>query len=130
MQSEGEVAVLGCNGVVNRDELGAVGECAFDLDLRDERGDAGHDLVSAEEFAAKVHEIRDTFTFADEFEKLRGDEGHSFGMIEPYAAGEAFLSEEARVVEQELIDFAWREMHVSGSLVGSYHLRDQGSYCR
>ena len=129
MQSEDEVTLLCGNWVMNRDELGAVGECAFDLDLRYERGYAWHDLVAAEEFAAQVHQVRDAFSFTNEFQQLSRNEGHCFGMIELETAGEAFLGEEAGIVEQELIDFAWREMHVSG-LVVSYHLRDQGSYCR
>ncbi len=105
VEGEGQVAIFGGNGVVDGDEFGAVGEGAFDLDFGDEPGDAGHDLVAAEEAFAEVHELCDGPAIADVFEELGGDEGDGFGLVEAEAAGETLLGEEPGVVEEELVDF-------------------------
>ena len=66
IEGEREISIGRGDGVVDGDELGAVGEGAFDLDFVEHFGDAGHDLVFAEEVAAEVHEFGDGFSVADE----------------------------------------------------------------
>jgi hypothetical protein len=112
VEGEGEVAVIEGDGVVDGDELGAVGEGAFDLDFEEEFGDAGEDLVTAEEATSEVHEVGNGFVaVADEFEDLGGDESDGFRVIEADAAGEAFLGEETDVVEEEFVDVVGRKVH-------------------
>jgi len=78
--------------------------------------DAGHDLAAAEEAAAEVHEFGDRAAVADEFEDLGGDEGDGFRVVEAEAAGEAFLGEEAGVVEEEFFDFVGGEVHAGSGI--------------
>ena len=120
MEGEGEVAVVGGDGVVNGDELSSVGEGSFDLDFVDHFGDAGEGLVASEELAAEVHEFRNGFAVADEFKKLRGDECDGFGVVEFEAAGETFLGEGAGVVEGEFFDVMRGEVHLSVLKTGSH----------
>jgi hypothetical protein len=114
VERERKVAVLAGDRMMNGDELGAVGEGALDLDFSDHGRDAGHDLAAAEELAAEVHQFGDGTSVADELEQLGGDESDGLGVVEAHAAGEAFLGEESRVVQEEFVDVARGEVHGIG----------------
>ena len=49
----------------------------------------------------------------DELEKLGGDEGDGFGVVEAHTAGESLLGEEAGVVQLEFFEFSGCEVHGS-----------------
>ena len=108
VQGEVRVALSAADGVVNRDEFGAVGKGAFHLHFADHGGDAGQDVVCAEQLLAFVHEHGHRVSVADKFEELGRDEGYRFRVVETQAAGIAFLGEEPRVVEEEFVDFFGR----------------------
>ena len=99
------------DGVVHGDQLGAVGEGALDLHLGDELGDAGQHLRPAEHPPAQVHQLGHAPAVADELEELRGDERHRLRVVQPQAAGQALLGENARAVKDELVDVTRRQMH-------------------
>ena len=79
--------------------------------LRDHFRNARHHLPAAEESAAHVHQFRNASAVANQFEHLRGDQRHALGIIEPKSARQPLLRQEAGVVQQELIDIAWRQVH-------------------
>src|SRR5207245_967913 len=91
----------------------AVGKRAFDLDLCDERRHAGHDLARAEDRAAEIHQLGDRAAVADQLEQLRREQRDRFGIVQPQAAREAFLRDDARTVEYELVEVTWREPHAA-----------------
>jgi len=49
-----EVTVVCADGIMHRDELGAVREGAFDLNLDEHAGDVGEDVALAEHAAPRV----------------------------------------------------------------------------
>ena len=59
-----------------------------------------------------TYELRDRTTIADELEELGGDEGHRLRLVEPQAAREPLLGEDARLVEGELVDLSGGEVHL------------------
>ncbi len=91
VQRQRQIAIFRGNGMMHRDQLCAVGKCAFDLHLGDHGRHAGHDLVAAEQLAAQIHQFRHGSAVADEFEQLRGDQRHGFGMIQAQAARQSLL---------------------------------------
>jgi hypothetical protein len=111
MKREGEISVFAGDGVMHGDEFGAVRKCSFDLDFRDHFGNAGHDLIAPEKFAAEFHQFGHGAAVANEFEELRGDECDAFGVVQAQAAREALLREEAGVVKKQFINVARSKMH-------------------
>src|SRR4051812_24796174 len=97
--------------MMHGNEFGAVGKGSFDLHFRNQFGNAGHRLVSAEKFFAEIHEFGDRPSVANEFEQLRGDERDGLGMVQADAASETFLREKTRVVQEQLVNFARAQMH-------------------
>jgi hypothetical protein len=63
-------------------------------------------LPTSEETTSEVHEFGNGPTVADEFQQLRGDEGHGFRVVEPNAPGEALLGEGARRMQGEFVEVA------------------------
>ncbi|KAI3488240.1 hypothetical protein L1887_47779 [Cichorium endivia] len=106
------VARLGADGIVHGDQEGSVEEGAFHHDLVQKLGDAGKHVAATKEGLAVLHEFgHRVFAVADALVEHGGDEGGGLGLVEPHAAGEAFLRQGARMVEQELIAFARQQMH-------------------
>ena len=101
------------------DELGAIGEGAFDLHVGEHLGDALLHLGAAEQLAPDVHELGDGVARADELEDLRGDERDGLGIVKPQSACQALLRQKPRVVEEELVDVARGEVHRSDGVCRS-----------
>ena len=97
--------------MVHRHELGAIGEGALHLHLGDDLRDAGQHLRAAQHCAPEVHQLGDAAAVANELEELRRDERHGLGVVEPKAAGQALLGEDARAVKEELVDVTRRQVH-------------------
>ena len=100
------------NRMVHRDELGAVWECPLDLHFVDHLGHTVGDVFDAQQLTAEIHELGNRSSVPDELEHLRRDESHGFGMIEAQTARQPFLRQHASLVEEQLVDFARRQMHV------------------
>ena len=111
IEREAEVAVLEGDRVVHRHELRAVREGPFDLHLVDHLRHAVHHLRATEEATPDVHQIGDAPPVANQLEELRRDERDRLGVRQAQAAREALLREEARAVEDELVDLAGCEVH-------------------
>src|SRR6476620_4091174 len=56
--SPGIMGVLLSDGIVNRDELGAVRERGLDLDVVDHLGHPFHDVVAGEQRGSVAHQVR------------------------------------------------------------------------
>src|SRR5258706_2487752 len=99
------------DGVVDGDELGAVGESRLDLDLGDHFGDALHDVGAREERGAEAHQLGDALAVARALEERRGDEGDRLGVVELEAARLAPLGDERGGEDQQLVLLPRRELH-------------------
>src|SRR5438128_917175 len=97
--------------MVNGDELRAVGERAFDLNLGNHVRDAVHDGVGGENSRAEAHDLGDRPAVANQLEDFRCEERDRFGMIELQASRAALSRELARGKNEQLVDFAWCEVH-------------------
>ena len=97
--------------MVDGDELGAVGEGGFDLDLVDHFGDAVHDVVALEDGGAVAHEGGDGFAVAGAFHDLVGDDGDGLGVVELEAAGLAAAGEIGGDYDEEFFLFTRGEVH-------------------
>src|SRR4051812_22638603 len=107
--------------MVNGDELGSVRERAFDLNLGNHVGDAVHHRVDGEDRRTEAHDLGDRPTVANELEDLRGDERDRLGMIQLEAAAATLPRQLAGRKDQQLVDFARRQVHA--------RLRKRESYC-
>jgi hypothetical protein len=77
---------------VDRDEEGAVAECALDLDVVQEVRHRRLDVAAAEDLLAESHEIRHrVVAIADELLQGRRQERGGLAQVETAAAGEALL---------------------------------------
>ena len=97
--------------MMNCDQLRAVRKSAFDLHFSNHGWNTGHDLMAAEKLTAEVHQLRHSAAIANKFQKLRRNQSDGLGMVQPQAAREAFLGEETRVVKEQFVNFARREVH-------------------
>src|SRR5207237_763590 len=104
-------ATFGDDRTVNGDQLRAIRKRALDLHFVNQLGHAFHHVLTAEQLAAKVHQLGDGPAVPNELEHLRGDERDGFGMIQPHTAGETFLGERTSLVQHKLVEFLRCEMH-------------------
>ena len=74
-------------------------------------GDAVHDICAAEKLTPEIHQFGNRAAVADEFENLCRDQRHGFRMIQPQSAREALLREKPRLVQRQLVEFVWCEVH-------------------
>src|SRR2546430_7731816 len=65
-------SIISADRVVDRDQLGAVGEGALDLPLVDHLGDTFHHLLTADDRQARLHQLGDGAAGADGLEGGRG----------------------------------------------------------
>mmetsp|Transcript_9643 Transcript_9643/g.23802 ORF Transcript_9643/g.23802 Transcript_9643/m.23802 type:complete len:491 (-) Transcript_9643:545-2017(-) len=119
VQRKLEIAVVRAYGVVYGDQLGAVGEGAFDLHLDEHVRHLREHVAAAEHAASDVHKLRhaEVLAFeavADELEQLRRDERGGLGVVEAQAAGQAPLRKDAGGVQRELVDLSRTQMHLDG----------------
>lgn len=87
MEGEFEVSALVTDGVMNGDQLGAVGEGALNLDFMHCLCNTRHDLSSSQKLLAQIHEVCDGMAaVADEFCELAGDQGNGLCVVESQAS--------------------------------------------
>src|ERR1051326_351505 len=94
--------------IVDRDQLGPVGEGRLDLHFLDHFGDALHDVVDAEDRAAAIHELGDRQTIPCPFENSGADQGNRLGIVELEPARAAALGEQRGGEQEKLVLLAWR----------------------
>jgi len=99
------------NGLMHGDELGAVGEGGFDLDVRNHLGHAIHHVGTGEHIAAIAHQLRHGFAVARALHHGGTDEGHGLGVVELQATGLSALGQQGGGEDQELVFFAGGEFH-------------------
>jgi hypothetical protein len=67
IESPVQIAIVGADGIVDGDEIGAHGEGAFDHQLGERRNDRGLHVTAAQHGLADGHEVRDrVVAIADE----------------------------------------------------------------
>src|SRR5882757_186776 len=103
--------VLSADRIVHGDELGAVGESGFDLDVVDHFGDAIHHLVAGEDVGALLHQLGDAFAVARAFQDEVADQRHRFRMVELDAAIEAAARHDRGHRNQQFVFFPRRQIH-------------------
>src|SRR6476469_5900386 len=83
--------IMGASGnrIVNGNELAAVREGGFDLDIGDHFGDAVHDVGPREDGGAIGHQLRHALAVARAFHDGGADQGHRFRVVEFEAARQA-----------------------------------------
>jgi hypothetical protein len=54
-------------------------------------------------------------SIANEFVQDAGDQANCFSQIERESAGQSLLGQRADLMDEELVDFAWDEVHGGGS---------------
>src|SRR5262249_3270414 len=79
---DGELA----DRMVNGDELGAVGERAFDLNLLEHLRHAFHHVVASQDVEPRRHEVRHGPAVANPLEDLGRDQRQGFGIVQLEAA--------------------------------------------
>src|SRR5258708_21801767 len=94
-------SVISADRVVDRDQLGAVGEGALDLHLVDHLGDAFHHLITPEDRQARLHQLGDGAPVADALEDVGGDDGERLGMVGLETAGAAPARQLGRGEDQQ-----------------------------
>src|SRR5436190_18297415 len=91
------------NRVVNGDELGAVGEGAFDLHFVDHLRHPLHHVVATEDAEPGLHQLRHAPPVADALEDLRGDERERLGVVELETASAAPSCKLGRGEDEQLL---------------------------
>jgi len=100
-QRQAEIALLGGDGGVDRQQLGAIGKGGLDLHVLHHLIDSWLDVTSAQELLAQCHEIGDRFVpISDALHHLHGDEGDGLGLVEPDAPGQTVLGQTASIVQE------------------------------
>src|SRR2546430_6762064 len=82
-------SVISADRVVDRDQLGAVGEGALDLHLVDHLGNAFHHFITAEDRQARLHQLGDGAPVADALEDVGRVAGEARGELEVLKPGTA-----------------------------------------
>src|ERR1700741_1893878 len=99
------------NWVVNADEFGAVGERCFHLHFMDHFGDAFHDLLAGQNFAAFGHEFGNRLAVACRLHDEIGYKRDTFGIVKLDASCEPPSSDQRREGDHKLVLFTWRQVH-------------------
>src|SRR5258705_2475099 len=69
-------------GIVDGDELRAVGERALDLDFVNHLRHSFHHVVTPQDLRAERHQVRHRSAVADPLEHFAGDERNGLGMVQ------------------------------------------------
>ena len=101
------------DGMMDGHQLRPVRKRSFDLHLVDHVGDAVEDIGSAQQPATQIHQLGHRAAVADEFQELCRDERRGLDVIEAQAPRQALLRQHTRLVEDQLVDLARCQMHVS-----------------
>ena len=103
--------MLGGYRMVHRDELAAVRERAFDLHLDNHLGHPIHDVGAPQQLPPDVHQLGDRAAVANELHDLRADQRDRLRVVEAQTAREALLREAAGLMQRELVQLVWGQMH-------------------
>nr|GEU28209.1 hypothetical protein [Tanacetum cinerariifolium] len=98
-------------GVMNRNELAAVGESGFHLDVRDHFGDAVHDVLARQDGLPFGHQLRHGLAVARTFHDGARDQRHRLGIIEFQPARQAPFGHDAGGENEQLVFFSWSQFH-------------------
>src|SRR5262245_35906263 len=120
--SPGVTLVSSANGVMNGDELSAVGKRPFDLNFFEHLRHALHHVVAAEHGEPGFHQLGHTPAVADALEDLGRDERERLRVIELEAASAPAARNLGRGEDEELLLLAGGEVHRRAS--------DQTARCR
>ena len=110
--------------VVQGDELRAVGERRFDLDLGEHVGDALHHVGAGEDVAAVLHQVGHTTTVAGRFEHPGGEHGDRLGVVEAEAPFAPRASDARGLMEHQSFLFVRAEAHGGWTVrpLGEHHV--------
>ena len=97
--------------MMNRDQLCAVGKSSFHLHFGNHGGHSGHDLIATEKLASQIHQFGDDLPSRINSSNWVAIKRHGFGMIQAQAARQAFLRQKARLVKEQFVNFARRQVH-------------------
>ncbi len=113
-------------GVVQGDELAAVGERRLDLHVVQHLRDPGHDLVGAQDVPSGLHEVDDERALTGAFDDPGGQEGDGLGVVQQHAALQAVAGDHARDRQEQLLGVGRTDVHgadTSPSSCGGLDLR-------
>src|SRR5215510_3175221 len=99
------------NGVVNRNEFGAVGKCCFHLNCVDHSRNAFHDLIMVKYFGAFRSQLGNRFASARPLQDEVCYQCDAFGIVELDAPREPPPSDERRERDHKLVSFTRGEVH-------------------
>lgn len=99
------------DGMVDRDELRAVGKSPFDLNLDKHLRNAIHHVHPAEKSSAEIHELGDGLSVANQLEKLGRDQRDGLRVVQTNAPCQALLCNNASSVEEQFIDVSRCKVH-------------------
>src|SRR5262245_31723383 len=100
------------------DEFRAVTKRAFHLDLPDHLAHTFHHGVTRKNRRSDARDLGDRLTVADELEDFGGDQRNRFRVIQFQAARAPLSGELTGAEDDELVDFAWSQVHGKPSGVG------------
>src|SRR5262249_51116091 len=98
-------------GLMDGHELGAIRKRAFHLDLADHLAHTFHHGVSREDRRPDARDLGERLAVADELEELGRDQRNGLGMVQFEAACASFSRELSGAEDDELVDFAWSQVH-------------------
>src|SRR5204863_7782571 len=99
------------DGVVARDELRRVRERRLDLDGGHQLRDVLHDVLAAQDRPGQGHHLGDTAPIACALEHRLRDQGRGLREVQPQPSRESSTGHISRHVDQQLLFFAWRQLH-------------------
>lgn len=101
------VSLGSTDGVVHRDQEGAVGEATLDHDLVEQLRDARQDMAPSQHCFPQLHELSDRMQpIANVLLEHRGNQCRRFRLVQFDAACQASLGQEARLGEEQLVSFS------------------------
>jgi hypothetical protein len=99
------------NGLMNRDQLRSIWKRAFHLNLGNHLGNALHHRIWRKDRRSQAHDVGNGPAIPNQLQDFRRDERDRLGMIELQAAGTAFSRDLSGGKDQQLVDFARRQVH-------------------
>src|SRR5262245_31962141 len=99
------------------DEFRAVRKRAFHLDFPDHLANTFHHGVTRKNRRSDARDLGDRLTVADELEDFGGDQRNRFRVIQSQPARATLSRELTGAEDDELVDFAWSQVHGNPSPV-------------
>src|SRR5471032_687440 len=92
-------------------QLAAIGESRLHLDIGDHFSDTVHHILARQHLRAIRHQPRHRLAVARTLHDGCADEGHRFRVIQFQAARQAPLGQQRRRKNEQLVFFAWAQIH-------------------